>query len=272
MKIAIAQIDSHLSQFERNLQKHLQYIQLAQDAGAELIIFPEMSLTGYSLQDLALHQAIPVESPKLDPLRKASLHIDVIAGYPEKAEHSAYIASSYFSGGKVLATHRKCYLPINGMFNDSKDFKRGSHVSVFRLRNGHLASLLICRDIWHMDTVMKCAESGAEVIFAPSAVPLRSISGQGPSIAPFMERTIQGYAEKNHQFIVFANRVGFEEGICFYGGCIVADPFGKIVTKGPYLEEQLVLSEINWENIERKNRILPLSYEQQPYSAWSEEA
>lgn len=271
MKIAIAQIDSHLAQFEKNMQKHLHYIQLAQDAGAELIIFPEMSLTGYSLQDLALTQAVSVDSPKLDPLRNASCKIDILAGYPEKADHSAYIASSYFSGGNILATHRKCYLPINGMFNDRKDFKPGSRITVFPLPNGHQAGLLICRDIWHMDAVLACAEKGAEIIFAPSAVPLRSISLKEPVISAFIERTVQGYAEKDHLFFVFANRVGFEEGICFYGGSLIADPFGKTTVKGPYLEEQLLLSEIDWDSIDRKNRILPLSYEQQPYSAWTKE-
>jgi len=271
MKIAIAQIDSHLAQFEKNMQKHLHYIQLAQDAGAELIIFPEMSLTGYSLQDLALPLALPADSTKLDPLRKASQHIDVLAGYPEKADHSAYIASSYFSNGSILATHRKCYLPINGMFNDRKDFKPGSHVTVFTLPNGHRAGLLICRDIWHTDAVLACVEKGVELIFAPSAVPMRSISGKGPAISAFIERTVQGYAEKNHLFFLFANRVGFEEGICFYGGSLIADPFGSILTKSPFIEEQLLFIEISWESIERKNKVLPLSYEQQSYSTWSKE-
>lgn len=271
MKIALAQINIELAQFQCNLQKHLTYIQLAVDAGAECVIFPEMALTGYSLQDLALTQAIPLDSPKLDPLRRASEKIDIITSFPELFEHSAYLAASFFSGGELRHTHRKVYLPINGMFSDRKDFKPGNRITSFPLRNGHQACILICRDIWHMDTVLRCKELGTSVIFAPSAVPLRHITGKGPGISDFIERTVRGYAEKNNQFFVFVNRVGFEEGICYYGGSIAVDPFGKILTKGTYLAENIQIADLDWRELERKNRILPLSYEQQSFSAWSRE-
>lgn len=271
MKIALAQVNSELAQFQLNLQKHLHYIQLAIDAGAECVIFPEMALTGYSLKDLALTQAISLDSPKFDPLRKASEKLDIITSFPEKQDHTAYIASACFSGGEICQTHRKLYLPINGIFEDRKDFKPGLRISTFPLRDGHLASMLICRDIWHMDTPLRTKELGASVVLAPSAVPLRNIIANGPAVASFIERTVQGYAEKNNQFFVFVNRVGFEEGLCFYGGSLVADPFGKILVKGPYLEETLLVTDIDWRELERKNRILPLSYEQQPYSSWTQE-
>lgn len=271
MKVALAQINADIGRFQHNLAKHLAYIQLAREAEADIVVFPEMALTGYSLQDLALTLAMPSTSKKLDPLRQASQQIDIIASFPELSDHAAYIASAYFSGGEIRHIHRKLYLPINGIFNDRKDFKPGNHITVFPLRDQHIASMLVCRDIWHMDASLRCRELGASILFAPSAVPLRKITANGPGVSAFIDRTVQGYAEKSSQFFVFVNRVGFEEGICFYGGSLVTDPFGTVLVKAPYLEETLVVAEVDWRELERKNRLLPLSYEQQPYASWNRE-
>jgi len=114
MKIALSQINTQLGNVSANLDRHLSIAQEAEKAGADLLIFPELSLTGYVLQDLAstvAHRPTP-EDPVFKPLLNASQKLDMVVGFVEEdIRNRFFIASAYLSGGKVLHVHRKVYLP-----------------------------------------------------------------------------------------------------------------------------------------------------------------
>ena len=261
MKIALAQIEPIFSNWDESIEKHKEFIYRAIDEKAELIVFPEMSLTGYGLKDLAHESSIKIDSDKMKSVMKLSMQIDIVVGYPEIDDNSrCYITQAYCSKGEIVQTHRKIFLPINGMFEDSKDFMPGKKLSTFDLGPFKMG-MLICRDMWHEEAVVSLVKKDVNCLIVPSNVPLRNINKEGPAIDPFIERTVVGYAEKNSIFVIYVNRVGFEEGICFYGGSLVVSPSGEILTKLPFLEETLAFVDINYKEIERKVRSFPLHYD-----------
>jgi NAD+ synthase (glutamine-hydrolysing) len=265
MKVSIAQIQPIFGDLDLNLQKHYYFTDIAIKNGANLVIFPEMSLTGYYLKDLVPLKSIGPDFFELKSLLEMSQEIDIVTSFPERSiDFNYHIASVYLHQGKIHHLHRKVYLPINGMFEDLKDFKKGNEVYAFTVGKWKMG-MLICRDIWHLDTVTSLVMQGAKIIIAPSAVPLRSIGEKGPNIDLFIERTIRSYAEKGSCYFLFVNRVGFEEGICFYGGSQVADPSGKIILKMNYLEECLDFFDIQERCIEQRVSNLPLALEQENY-------
>ncbi len=274
MKIAIAQISPKFGQWKANLDKHEQYIELAIQNKVKLLLFPEMSLTGYALKDQTPSLAVTLQDEKLQYIAKCSQELDLVVGFPELIPGEGYaISSAYFHKGYLLHVHRKVYLPINGMFDDLKDFRRGESIKAFHAGSWKLG-ILICRDLWHMDAVQALALQKTHMILAPSAVPLRSIGAQGPNIHSFMERTVRSYSEHHTMYFAFANRVGFEEGICFYGGSMISDPFGRVIAQASFLEEELVTAEVNMSQIHRRISNLPLKHEENPsllLSAYEEE-
>ncbi|HQG81980.1 MAG: hypothetical protein PHR42_01060 [Caldisericia bacterium] len=262
MIAGIAQIKPIFGDLYRNIEKHLSYIKLARENGADLIIFPEMSLTGYYLKDLTSELAIGPDFSILKPIFSASKDIDIVVSFPERDEaFNYYITSVYLRNQNIINLHRKVYPPINGMFDDLKDFKRGETFRVFS--NEFLnCGMLICRDMWHAEAVTALAFKGAKLIIVPSAVPLRSISESGPSIKGFIERSVKFYAEHFSLYFAFVNRVGFEEGVCFYGGSTVASPSGEIILSMCLLEEEIKFFELNKREIERRINTLPLQFEE----------
>jgi predicted amidohydrolase len=262
MIASIAQINPFFGNIKRNIEKHLTYISLAKEGEAKLVIFPELSLTGYYLKDLVPDYAIGPSFEVIKPILNASNDIDIVISFPEKGEDfNYYISSAYLSKGEIISIHRKVYPPITGMFDDLKDFKRGDKITTFSANN-LTTGMLICRDMWHPEAVIELAMNDAKLIIVPSAVPLRSINENSPNIKPFIDRSVIFYAEHYSLYFVFANRVGFEEGICFYGGSTVASPSGEIILSMSLLTEEIKFFEINEREIERRVNILPLQFEQ----------
>ena len=261
MKVALAQMEPVFGDWNASFLKHKDFIERAIEDKASLIVFPEMSMTGYHLKDLTHELCVRPGYEKLRDIVKQSMQIDVVIGFPEMDENfRCYISSAYCSKGEIIQIHRKIFLPINGMFNDSKNFTAGRELTVFHAEQLNMG-LLICRDMWHEEAVTSYVKKDVQCLLIPSNISLRNIDSSGPSIDSFVERMVIGYAEKNAIYVIYVNRVGFEEGICFYGGSMVADPFGKIVTKSPFLEESLLYADVDPLVIERKIRILPLHYD-----------
>ena len=151
LNLALAQIDTKLGDVQANLDKHLTLVDEARKQKADLLIFPELSLTGYVLQDLvpAVSHKPVAEDPVFKPLLKASRDLDLVVGFVEEdARHRFYIASAYLSGGRVLHVHHKVYLPTYGLFDEGRFFAWGDTVRAFDTRFGRMG-LLVCEDFWH---------------------------------------------------------------------------------------------------------------------------
>ncbi|MCK5847688.1 MAG: hypothetical protein KAH01_00655 [Caldisericia bacterium] len=265
MKIALAQIEPIFSNWDKSIEKHKEFIYRAIDEKAELIVFPEMSLSGYRLKDLTHELSMKINSDKMKSVMKLSMQIDIVVGFPEIDDNSrCYITQAYCSKGEILQTHRKIFLPINGMFEDSKDFMPGKTLTPFNVDKFKMG-MLICRDMWHEEAIVSFVKKDVNCLIVASNIPLRNINRDGPAIDSFIERTVVGYAEKNSIFVIYVNRVGFEEGVCFYGGSMVASPSGEIIAKLPFLEESIVFIDIDHKEIERKIRSFPLHYDRRDH-------
>ena len=151
VKIALAQITTKLGDVSANLEKHLELTHQAQATGAELIVFPELSLTGYCLQDLvpSVAHEVSVDDPVFRPLLEASQKIDIVVGFvDEDQRHRFFIAAAYLSGGQVVHIHHKAYLPTYGLFDEGRFFAWGDSIRAFDTRFGRVG-ILICEDFWH---------------------------------------------------------------------------------------------------------------------------
>ena len=151
LTLALAQINTHLGDVEANLEKHLAMIHAARTAGAELLVFPELSLTGYVLQDLVPSVAHRPESddPVFRHLLQASQDIDLVVGFVDEDDrHRFFISAAYLARGEVLHVHHKLYLPTYGLFDEGRFFAWGNRIDAFDTRFGR-EGILICEEDRH---------------------------------------------------------------------------------------------------------------------------
>jgi len=261
LNLALAQISTALGDVETNLDKHLHYIDQAKARKADLVVFPELSLTGYVLQDLVASVARKPtnEDPVFKQLLKASQDLDLVVGFvDEDSRHRFYIASAYLSGGKVLHVHHKVYLPTYGLFDEGRFFAWGDTVCSFDTRFGRMG-LLICEDFWHVSPPYLLWLDGADIMLFSSASPGRGLTDREKlESARWVERVSKAYASMFTTFVAHSNRVGFEDGLLFWGGATVNDPNGELLAQGPYFEEALTFAELDLNQIRRTRARLPL--------------
>ncbi len=271
--IALAQINTYLGDVPANLEKHLEQIRQAKAAGADLLIFPELSLTGYCLQDLVPSVA---HHPSADdavfkPLLDASQWIDLVVGFvDEDTRHRFYISAAYLSEGQVVHVHHKVYLPTYGLFDEGRFFAPGDEVRAFDTRFGRVG-ILICEDFWHASPPYVLWLDGADLMLFTSASPGRGLNA-GPALdaARWVEDINRAYAGLFTTFVVHSNRAGFEDGLNFWGGSTIYDPNGDLLARCPYHEEHLIITEIDLHQLHRTRARLPLLRDERPALIQSE--
>ena len=259
-KVAIAQVNPKLGDLGSNLDLYEEKIRQGVKTGAELLLFPELSLTGYFLRDMVPGVALKLSSPEIGRLKKLSRGTAFVAGLVEEsADYRFYNSAVYFEAGEIRHVHRKVYLPTYGMFDEQRYFARGDRIRAFDSRFGRMA-LLICEDLWHPSTAYLAALDGALAVLCPSASPLRGIAEGQPQDdnARYWELINRAYAETFGLYLVHGNRVGFEDGVGFWGGSEIVDPFGQSVAKAKYYEEDFLVAEVALESVKRKRTMAPL--------------
>jgi len=267
LNLALAQINTRLGDIQANLEKHLALSKQAKQDGCDLVVFPELSLTGYVLQDLVPAVACRPEAadPLFHHLLDASRDLDLVVGFvDEDPRHRFYIASAYLAQGEVVHVHHKVYLPTYGLFDEGRFFAPGNSVQAFDTRFGRFG-MLICEDFWHASPPYLLWLDGADVLLFSSASPGRGLNGE-PKLesSAWVEHTNQAYAALFTTFVAHANRSGFEDGLNFWGGSTVFDPNGKLLIQGPYFEEALTTVEIDLNQLHRTRAKLPLLRDEKP--------
>jgi predicted amidohydrolase len=261
INLSLAQFNTKLGEVEANLVTHLSLIEEAKDRGADLLVFPELSLTGYALQDLAVSTAIrpDQDDPVFNELLAASQGIDLMVGFVhEDRRHRFYIASAYLAEGEIVHIHNKVYLPTYGMFDEGRFFAWGDSARAFDTRFGRVG-MLICEDFWHASLPYVLWLDGADILLFQSASPGRGLTDDSRlSSSSWVEHTNRAYAGLFTNFVAHANRVGFEDGLNFWGGSTIFDPNGDLVVRAPDFEEALTLAEIDLNQLHRTRARLPL--------------
>ena len=267
LHLALAQINTKLGNVQANLEKHLSLAKQARQDGMDLLVFPELSLTGYVLQDLVPTLACRPQAgdPVFSQLLEASRDIDLVVGFvDEDKRHRFYIASAYLSRGEVVHVHHKVYLPTYGLFDEGRFFAPGDCVRAFDTRFGRFG-MLICEDFWHASPPYILWQDGAELFLLSSASPGRGLNaGSKLETSAWVEHTNRAYAGLFTIFVAHANRTGFEDGLNFWGGSTVFDPNGELVTQAPYFEESLTPAEIDLNQLHRTRARLPLLRDERP--------
>jgi len=230
------------------------------------VVFPELSLTGYSLQDLVPQVAIqPSKSdPTFKHLLEASHVIDLVVGFVEEdSRHRFFISSGYLSKGEVLHIHRKVYLPTYGIFDEKRFLAAGKTFRAFDTRFGRVG-LLICEDFWHISSPYLLWQDGADLFLLTSASPGRGITDVHIGSADWVETVNRAYAGLFTSFFAHSNRVGFEDGLYFWGGATLFDPDGKLLAIGPYDQEAVTYAEMDLNQLRRTRTRLPLLRDERP--------
>lgn len=267
INIGLAQIYPKLGDVRANLAKHLAVIDDASAQGVELLLFPELSMTGYQVQDLVPEVAIRAhaDDPIFAQLLLASQKLDVVVGFVQRdLRDRFFIASAYLSAGACVHIHRKIYLPTYAMFDEARYFDMGEHARAFDTRFGRVG-MLICEDFWHMSPPYLLWMDGADMLLLQSASPSRGLDGGDMlSVARWVELVNQAYGSIFTNYVVHCNRVGYEDGKNFWGGSSVVSPDGEFLTKGSYFDEALITQTIDLNQVHRVRSRLPLLRDERP--------
>jgi predicted amidohydrolase len=259
--LGLAQINTVLGDVSRNLEHHLDLIASARKDGVELLAFPELSLTGYLLQDMVPEVAVQPgqREAALAPLIQASRDIDLLVGFVDMDDRSrTYIASAYLSGGRIVDVHHKAYLPTYGLFDEGRFFAPGEDLGAFDTRFGRVG-VLICEEFWHVSSPYLLWLDGADLMLFMSASPVRGLTTASKlESVTWVERVNQAYAGLFTCHIAHVVRVGFEDGLVFGGRSTIYDPNGELMAAGPEFEEGLVVAEVDPDQARRTRIRLPL--------------
>lgn len=253
MKIAVAQINPVLGDIERNVKLHAEYCREAVKGKASLIVFPELSLTGYSLKDLNYSVAVNLKTTKLlDDLKKLSGKISIVCGLAEEDDNYAiYNSGIQIEDGDIRHSHRKIYPPTYGIFEELRYFSAGKHCRSFDSKHGR-TGILVCEDMWHLSMPYLLATDGAKMITGIAASPTRlAVNKEGFRNSEINSEHHRTFARLLSLYFVFSNRTGYEDGVNFWGGSEVVDPFGNIIASAKLFEEDLIFAEINFEEVRR---------------------
>jgi NAD+ synthase (glutamine-hydrolysing) len=265
--IGLAQIYPKLGDVQANLAKHLDLIQQADAQGVDLLVFPELSLTGYQVQDLVPEVAIrPTrDDATFRTLLDASHQMDVVVGFVhEDKRQRFYTAAAYLSRGDVLHIHHKIYLPTYAMFDEGRYFDQGEHIRAFDTRFGRVG-MLICEDFWHMSPAYVLWQDGADLLIFHSASPSRGLdAGDRLSGSRWVELVNQAYGSMFTNYVIHCNRVGYEDGKNFWGGSSIVNPDGEFLIHAPYFDESLTVQQIDLNEIRRVRARLPLLRDERP--------
>lgn len=258
--VAVAQVSPRLGDLDANLALYREQLRTARERDADLVVFPELSLTGYFLKDMVSTVALRLDSKEIHELRAWSREIAFVAGLVEETpDFRFYNSAVYFEGGEIRHVHRKVYLPTYGLFDEGRYFARGDRIRSFGSKFGQMATL-ICEDLWHPSTVYVAALDHAVIVICPSTSPLRGITdgAEQDDNARYWESLTRTYAQMFSLFIVYANRVGFEDGVGFWGGSEIIDPGGQTLAKARYYEPDLITAALNFKRARQRRVIAPL--------------
>jgi NAD+ synthase (glutamine-hydrolysing) len=239
LRVALAQVNPTVGDIRGNARLIADNITRARDEGAGLVVFPELTLSGYPPEDLLLKTSfLDAAAGALEELAAQAHGIAAVVGFPERAE-DVYNAAAVLADGEVAAVYRKMYLPNYGVFDEQRYFQSGSEATIVEL-NGVPVGITICEDIWEPGPpAMTEALGGAQVIVNLSASPYRAGYGHG------RERMLVQRAIDYLAAIVFVNTVGGQDELVFDGHSLAIDQDGRVLARAPQFEESLQLCTID---------------------------
>lgn len=257
MNVAVAQIESTPGDLDANLRKHLDVIDAARAGGVEVLLFPELSLTGHGGGTDALVLAIDAGHSLVTRIARASTGMCTVFGFVEEAAaaqfHNTAIA---VRDGAVVFVHRKINLATYGKLEDGKHFAAGRRVDTFALDARWRAAVMICADAWNPALVHLAAVQGATLLLLPVSSAVEAV-GDAFDNAQGWDTNLRFHALTYGWPVLMANRVGREGELTFWGGSRILDPFGQMLASATDRSEALVHAELDFEQVRRARYLLP---------------
>ena len=257
MRVALAQINPVLGDVEANLRQTEVAIEEARAKGAGLVVFPELSLTGYLLGQIADDISIEVQDERLKELARKAGDVSVLLGFHEDSStFRTYNSAAYFEDGSLGHLHRKLYLPTYGIFEERKFFSPGQRMLAFGTKFGRMATL-ICNDAWQPTLGFLAVQDSARVLL----IPTNSADSRFPGdldTTEYWHDITRFYARMFECYVVFVNRVGTEGDLAFWGSSHVVDPLGNIIAEAALYKEDMVTADLDLKSVMLRRRKVPL--------------
>jgi predicted amidohydrolase len=253
IKLALAQISSKRENKEANLQKIEKLTLEAKYQGADLVIFPEMSLTGYVVLDQVyeLAETVPGTSTKRIEALAKQTGMHVIFGMPELSEktQATVFNTAVFVGPKgLIGKYRKMYLPTHSVFEEKRYFRPGYEPAAFQTDLGNIG-LSICYDVFFPEVYRLTRLKGAQLLVCISASPAVRKG--------YFEILTSARALENTAFLAYVNLAGVEDGLQFWGGSRLVCPTGDVVAKASYDEEDFIICEVDYCELRTAETFIP---------------
>lgn len=269
LRLAVYQFAPELRKPAANARR---IAEAARRSGAELVLTPELSLTGYDLGDDVADVAVRLDQggPGVLP-RELAGGPDVVVGVVERgADGVAYNAAVHVRAGVVRFRHRKLYLPTYGMFDEGRFFGRGDRVDAFDLGGGWRAGILVCEDFWHPSLAYLLAARGIRLLLVQAAAPGRGAWSGGESGGRFASndawtRIARTTAQLYGIYVALANRTGAEGGVVFGGESLIVGPSGDVLARAPSDAEAVIEAELALGEVERARRPYAHARDEDPH-------
>jgi predicted amidohydrolase len=260
-RIGLAQISSKIGNVKENTRRHLAVMKKAAAGKVDLTCFPELSLSGYSLKDLAYEMAGDCER-ELGAVARMTVHgRRAVCGYVKQdALGLVHNSAAVMGDGKVVGSTSKFFLPTYGLFEELRYFVPGNPKTDLKVFGSEKCKfgVIICEDAWHPEPIQALARLGAEVVFCLASSPARGIGKSDPvgelPIESQWLSLLRAQALMNNVFIVFVNRAGPEDEEFFWGGSSVVSPTGEMLARAKEDETDWVTVDIDLDEVKRARR------------------
>ncbi|MEO5357771.1 MAG: NAD+ synthase [Nitrospirae bacterium YQR-1] len=243
LRLALAQINPKVGDIKGNTEKLIDYIERSKTLSADIVAFPELSVTGYPPEDLLLKPAFIRDNVKaLQEIQKHTQGITVIVGFVDMKE-DIYNSAAVFYNYNLCDIYHKLYLPNYGVFDELRYFKQGHKVPIYEIA-GCKVGLSICEDIWYPDGPPYIAAlNGAEVLININASPY------GLNKFRMKEAMLKTRAFDCRSIVAYLNMVGGQDELVFDGRSLIVGPSGDILTMGPVFSEDLIIADLDVESV-----------------------
>lgn len=257
LRVAVAQIDTKLGDLQANKAKHLAFIAQAREQKVDLLVFAELSLTGYSIGHRAVELAITRDDPIVQELAQAAGPMWVTLGFVEEGVAAQFHNSAItLRDGQVAFIHRKLNLASYGNLEEDKHYAEGRYVETFPLEHTPWrAATMICADLWNPALVHLAAVHGSTLLMVPTASAVDAVSGEFSNPEGW-RIALEFYAMIYGMPLVMANLATTEHGLKFWGGSRILDSHGKVLAQAGDGEE-LIVGDLDYGDVKKARYQLP---------------
>ncbi|MGR3485612.1 MAG: nitrilase-related carbon-nitrogen hydrolase [Paracoccaceae bacterium] len=256
LRVAVAQIAARVGALDHNVDRHVDMIARARAAGADLLVFPELSLTGHHGSDELLDVAMDRGDARLRRLAEAAGPMRTVVGLIEEGPAAQfYNAAVVLRGGRVEHLHRKINLPTYGKLEEGKHYATGRFVETLAMAERWRMGLLICADLWNPALTHLAFLHGATLLVSPISSAREAVGAEFDNPAGWA-LAARFYAVMYGAPVIVANRCGVERDLTFWGGSRVVGPDGRVLAEAGEGEEMLTV-DLDYDAVRQARRLLP---------------